>query len=70
MADATKINWEQLRSNLRFAYTSRYKMQKAVPGLASSTANAAWNGKSVGLIPFLRLVKSMQHDPFEYMTEP
>ena len=66
---AVAIDWVMLTDNLRSEFKSRYRMQKEIPGLAASTANALWNGKSVGLIPFMRACIALGHDPFVYWME-
>lgn len=51
-----RIEWADFSKQVRRKFKTQHAMQKALD-FSRSTSNRAWHGKSIGLVPFLRLCR-------------
>lgn len=67
---AAMIDWSQWTSDVKLnGRFTRPIHIKEMFGLSQSTVMAVWQGKPVGLIPFLRICKRLKLEATSYVVE-
>lgn len=65
---AAAIDWDQFSIRVQVFFGRPYRLRERFH-FAQSTTMAAWHGKSIGIIPFLRICKAMSVNPLVYLYE-
>jgi hypothetical protein len=67
---AAAIDWQAFSDCIICTrWGSAYELWDDLGRTSKSTAYNAWNGKPIGLIPFLRICKKMRVDPTSFLME-
>lgn len=66
---AAMIDWDSFADCVVSTNWSRPIDLRNQFGFAQSTTMAAWHGKPIGLLPFLRICKAMKISPMAFLME-
>ena len=67
---AAVVDWSQWASDVKLeGRITRPIHIKEMFGFSQSTVMAIWQGKPVGLVPFLRVCKRLKMSPTKYLWE-
>lgn len=65
---AAAVDWTMFGEAVRRSWETQYAMNKRMR-FGGSTRNAAWHGKPLGVVPFLRLCKAMRVEATLFLME-
>ena len=63
------IDWEAFTDCILAANWSRPIEMKKQFGFSQSTVDAAWHGRPIGLVPFLRICREMRVPPTDFLGD-
>lgn len=66
---AAAIDWNRFAAVVRETWPSPKAMRDSLGLRSQSTVMAAWNAKSIGLVPYLRICRRAGMNPFACFIE-
>ena len=66
---AAAIDWNRFQYLVRETWPSPKVFRESMGLRSQATVMNAWNGKSIGLLPYLRICRKMGANPFACLIE-
>lgn len=66
---AAAIDWYLFKSAIRLKWDARKDLAEATGLRSGATLQHAWDGKTIGLLPFLLICQRMGHNPLKFLME-